>query len=130
MSVWKETWKELEEIAEAQHRLYDDACDYGFWANDARNGSDDGIADRSMVTKLRNFIRENKESGTVTKSQNFIAGSRFGWWKFELEMLEAIDDGFKVGITAVVSVNNSPKGTSLTLDLKDPNSGNKMFARR
>jgi hypothetical protein len=92
MSVYKELGYELQEIIEAQHRLYNDACDMGFWGEGkTRENMITHGSDQKFVDRIRKIVQDDKKYGKVTQEGPV--------WHFHKECLEMIEDGHKIGFS-------------------------------
>jgi hypothetical protein len=118
MSVYKEDIMMLDQLEQGQRMIFEDACDAGYLIS---GKSKDKIAnDKAAVDSLREFIRDNMEFGKVTKSSDFTPNGTRGWWKFSKEMVEAIEDGRKIGAGVDITLQNDPAGQYISVQLRNP----------
>jgi hypothetical protein len=122
MSVWKETWFELDEILNKQHKVDSTGAGMGLVVEGRTDHfRSQAIADAVAVKALRGFIAENLDSehATIRTSDDFVKGGTTGTWKFTLEMLEGIEDGRKYGAVAEVILWQTKTVNYLTLTMRN-----------
>jgi hypothetical protein len=121
MSVYKEDIMMLDQLEQGQRQIFEDACDAGYMIAGRSEGHRiKADNDAKAVDALREFINDNLEFGTVTKSTDFVKGGTRGWWKFSKEMVECIEDGHKVGAGVDITLQNDPLCRYISVHLRSP----------
>jgi hypothetical protein len=119
MSVYKEDIKFLNFLERNQRHIM--SGNLGVVNGYYVAGEDNQVAnDATAVKQLRKFIEDNKEGGTITQSEGFEKGGNTGWWKFSYEMVEAIEDGRKIGAGVDIVLTNAYGNEYLSVSLRDP----------